>query len=124
MANPRSLAKPVTNNRPVVQLSIPQVKKFFPKPWAQALKDHALNIKCMKEDGDFDPKDPGILPPHKCVWTLQRPTGFCPKHPAPKPLYEFPDYPGYELHMYDEEAIASFSGGGSDMVWVGDEWEM
>ena len=115
MANPRTKSKPVTDNLDVVRLSIPQVKAFFPIPWAQALKDYELNVKCAKEDEDWDPKEPGILSPAKCVWTLQKSEDYGDS---------LSDYPGYALHFYDEVSIASFHGGGSDVVWVGDSWEM
>lgn len=127
MANTKKKAptvKPiVTRNRDVVPITAEQAKKFFPKAWKQAIEDHKANIECAKEDGDWDPKEPGILHPKDCAWSLHRfNQGLIPDSPYYKD--KLPGFPGYVLHMYDEEAIASYHGGGSDMAWTGDEWEM
>lgn len=98
-----------------VDLSWQQVRKHFPEAVAAAQKNYAENVRIAKEEGDWDPAEPGILPPSRCAWYLEKDENLADS---------LPQHPGYALHMFDEDAIASYSGGGSDMVWTGDEWEM
>jgi hypothetical protein len=106
------------SNRPnQVQLTVAQVQEFFPIPWAKAQENYELNVQCAKEDGE---DDPGISPPAKCQWYLQR---FDPKHTSPYYRGSLPDFPDYVLHFSDSQDVSWVSGNGSDLAWEGEDWE-
>lgn len=98
----------------ILPLTFAQVEANFPQELQVARADFELNVKISKEEGDWDPEEPGILPPELCRWYLDRDEGNT----------SLPNFPGFRLHMYDEESIASYHGGGSDMVWNGFEWDL
>ncbi len=107
-----------------VKLTWDQVQMEFPEAAAAAQILYDGNIDAMQNDDGFgfDLNDgPGIQRPEQCTWYLS--------HEKGKEWDQFadslPTRPGYVLHMYDEESsISSYHGGGSDMFWTGEEWEM
>jgi len=115
-----ALKPDISSGQHTVPLSIDQVMQFFPEAWASALELYKDNVEAAKETGDWDPQEPGLLSPDQCRWSLQAFGDF------DSPYYEnaLSDFPGYVLHFYDDEAVANLAGGGSDMKWTGDEWEM
>ena len=93
-----------------IKLTYDKVKKLFPVQVKKAWENYRLNVQCAKEDGE----EPGISPPHKCAWYL-----------APDEHYgdKLPSHPGMALHFFDSKDVAWVTSAGSDLVWVGDDWE-
>ena len=107
----------VTGDPERVDITWDQVTQTFPEAAQKMQRDYAENVKIAQEDGD----EPGVLPPDQMKWWVER---FDPRDHSKRLQNSLPALPGYVLKGYDAEAIASFHGGGSELTWTGDDWEM